>query len=115
MIIADENVSQELIDHILEIGYEVYSIREHHQGISDRKVIETAKSKNGFIITEDKDFGELIFSYGITDCSVIFLRYDKKDIEQIKNNIIKTLESNYRNRGHFFITITREKIRIRKI
>ncbi len=29
--------------------------------------------------------------------------------------MIKTLESYYRNRGHFFITITKDKIRIRKI
>jgi len=45
--------------------YLVYSIREHHQGINDRMVVETVKSKNGLLITEDKDFGELIFSHGI--------------------------------------------------
>lgn len=115
MITADENVGQDLIDQLVELGYEVYSIREHLPGISDRKVIETVKSKKGFLITEDKDFGELIFSHGIRDCSVIFLRYNKQDIEQINKNIIKTLESYYWNRGHFFITITKDKIRIRKI
>jgi predicted nuclease of predicted toxin-antitoxin system len=56
----------------VELGHEVYSIREHQQGISDRMVIETVKLKKGFLITEDKDFGELIFSHGIRDCSVIF-------------------------------------------
>lgn len=115
MITADENVGQDLINELVELGYEVYSIREHQPGISDRMVIETVKSKKGFLLTEDKDFGELIFSHGIRDCSVIFLRYNKQDIEQINKNIIKTLESYYRNKGHFFITITKDKIRIRKI
>ena len=115
MIIADENVGKNLINHLVENGYEVYSIREHQQGISDKMVIDTAKSKKGFLITEDKDFGELIFFYDIRDCSVIFLRYEKKDVEQIKRNIIKTLEFYFRDQGHFFITITKDKIRIRKI
>ena len=115
MITADENVGQELIDQLLELGYEVYSIRKHQPGISDRMVIETVKLKKGFLLTEDKDFGELIFSHGIRDCSVIFLRYNKQDIEQINRNVIKTLDSYYRNLGNFFITITKDKIRIRKI
>lgn len=74
MIIIDENVGQELINQLVGFGYEVYSIREHQQGISDNLVIEIAKLKKGVLITEDKDFGELIFSHDIKDCSVIFLR-----------------------------------------
>ncbi|WP_394351629.1 DUF5615 family PIN-like protein [Lunatibacter salilacus] len=97
------------------IGYEVYSIREHQQGISDNLVIEIVKRKKVLLITEDKDFGELIFSHGIKDCSVIFLRYNKQDLDQIKKNIFWTLESYYKNQSHVFITITKEKIRIRQI
>lgn len=74
MIIIDENVGQELINQLVGFGHEVYSIREHQQGISDNLVIEIAKLKKGVLITEDKDFGELIFSHDIKDCSVIFLR-----------------------------------------
>jgi predicted nuclease of predicted toxin-antitoxin system len=43
-------------------GLEYYSIRENCAGITDKEVIEVAKSKKGLIVTEDKDFGELIFS-----------------------------------------------------
>jgi predicted nuclease of predicted toxin-antitoxin system len=115
MIIIDENVGQELIDQLVSIGYEVYSIREHQQGISDKMVIETVKQKKGILITEDKDFGELIFSHGFRDCSVIFLRYNKQELDQVKKNVFKTLEAYYNNQGHYFITITKEKIRIREI
>lgn len=54
MIVADENVGKELIDHLVELEYEVFSIREHLQRVSDRIVIETVKSKKGFLLTEDK-------------------------------------------------------------
>jgi len=115
MIIVDENISKDLIDFLSKNGYSLYSIREHQQGINDRMVIETVKLKNGFLITEDKDFGELIFSHGIRECSIIFLRYDKQDSEQIKQNLLISLNTYYQIKEHCFITITKNKIRVRKI
>lgn len=50
MIIADENVSQDLINFLVEKNYAVYSIREHHQGVDDRKIIDIIKSKKGILI-----------------------------------------------------------------
>lgn len=115
MIIIDENVDQVLVDRLASKKYKIIPIREYKPGISDREVIELAKLKKGLVITEDKNFGELVFSYDIKDCSVIFLRYDKIDYDHIEKNILKLLEVYYENPGHFFITITKRKIRIRKI
>lgn len=115
MIIIDENVDQILIGRLTDKNYKIISIKEYKRGISDREVIELAKLEKGLIITEDKDFGELVFSHGIKDCSVIFLRYNKMDFDLIENNILKVLEEYYENPGHYFITITKRKIRIRKI
>ncbi len=116
MIIIDENVDQILVDKLLASkNYKIISIKESKRGISDREVIELAKSKKGLIITEDKDFGELVFSHNIKDCSVIFLRYDKIDYGQIEKNILKVLDNYYNNPCHYFITITKNKIRVRKI
>ena len=115
MIIFDENVDQRIIDQIDKCRYEIISIKNVNPGISDREVIKFAKSKKGLIITEDKDFGELIFSYNIKECSVIFLRYNKIDLNKIEKNISKVLENFYQKPEHFFITITSDKIRIRKI
>jgi predicted nuclease of predicted toxin-antitoxin system len=115
MIIIDENVDQLLIDLLDTRGFDIYLIREHNPGITDREVIEIAKSKEGLIITEDKDFGELVFSYNIKNCSVILLRYDKDDYAEIANNLKKALSDFYDKPVHFFITITRKKIRIKKL
>lgn len=65
MIIIDENVDQVLIDRLDTDNFETFSIRQHQPGISDREIINIAKKKKGLIITEDKDFGELVFSYNI--------------------------------------------------
>ena len=91
------------------------SIRETHPGITDQKIIKIAKSHKGLIITEDKDFGELIFSYNLRGCSVMLLRYGKSDFEQVEKNVFKALEYYEKNPNHYFMTITSSKIRVRKI
>lgn len=115
MIIFDENVDQFFIKQLKKKNYDFISIRELHPGISDNEVIEITKSYKGLLITEDKDFGELVFSHNISDCSVILLRYNKQDYEKISNNIIDVLEKYYQKPNHYFIAITKNKIRIRKI
>ena len=63
MIIVDENVDQVLIEQLDLQNYDLLLIREYNPGLSDKEVIQLAKEKKGIIITEDKDFGELVFSH----------------------------------------------------
>lgn len=113
MIIADENIDQWLIDEVIKAGFEVYSIREKHAGISDEEVIQLAISKNAALLTEDKDFGELVFSYGIQACSVIFIRYSKTERKIIVQNIVRVLKHAAKQNKHAFYTITAQKVRAR--
>ena len=80
MIVADENIDQTLIDFLRRRDFEVYSIRENHAGISDAEVIQIVMSKKGVLLTEDKDFGELVFAHGIIGVAVVFLRFHKTEI-----------------------------------
>ena len=68
MIIVDENVDQVLIEQLDSQNYDLLLIREYNPGLSDKEVIKLAKEKKSIIITEDKDFGELVFSHDVKDC-----------------------------------------------
>ncbi len=115
MIIFDENIEVHWIQLIKETQWEYFSIRENCRGISDKEVIEIAKLKKGLIVTEDKDFGELVFSYGIENVSVLFMRYDQPQYEQIEHHFLKCIEDYLKNPCLCFITISKNKIRIRKM
>jgi predicted nuclease of predicted toxin-antitoxin system len=77
--------------------------------------IHFRKSYNGIVITEAKDFGELVFLNDIRSTSIILLRYNNNDIPQIVKNILKTLNHYKTHPGRFFTTITAKKIRIQEI
>ena len=89
MIIADENLHQHFIDCLLANDYEVFLIREELSGISDYEVAAFVQYKQGIVITEDKDFGELVFAHNIRGISVVFLRYDKTDLEHVTRSLLR--------------------------
>jgi predicted nuclease of predicted toxin-antitoxin system len=83
MILADENINAIIIEAIRDTGIEVYSIDELHEGIKDEKVIDLSRSPRRIILTEDKDFGEWVFAHGVKDISVILLRYQFPETNQM--------------------------------
>jgi predicted nuclease of predicted toxin-antitoxin system len=75
MFLANENFPRPSILFLREHGYNVLSIQEAHQGISDNEVMLIAKEQNLIILTFDRDYGELIFRYAIENPpSVVYFR-----------------------------------------
>lgn len=115
MIIADENIEQYWIALLRNRGYEVLSIREQLPGISDEEVAAIAQDMGGLLLTEDKDFGELVFAHGIKGLSVIFLRYDQPNYSRIEKAVLELISGYYQSTQNYFITVTERTVRIRSI
>jgi predicted nuclease of predicted toxin-antitoxin system len=77
--------------------------------------LDVVKNLRGLLITEDKDFGELVFSHGIEGVSVILMRYDQPQYVLIEADVLKCLEDYFSDPVTCFITITKNKIRRRRI
>ena len=112
MIILDENIDAQLIDTLRNLNYHVYSIREESPGISDREIVQLVKSSKGLLITEDKDFGELVFAHQMHQMSVVYLKFDRADYRQIEEALLKVINDYYDTSRNFFITIDKKKIRV---
>ena len=117
-ILADENLNGKLVAALRNDGHEVTWIREAYRGIPDIEVIRLAKENNQILITEDKDFGEWVFAHGITHITIIFLRYSKEEFDLTLENVRFVLGNfipEITQSTYEFITVTRNKIRRRKI
>ena len=58
--LADENVSHLVIKRLRADGFEVISISETRPGVPDKDVLGAADAEGCILITEDRDFGELV-------------------------------------------------------
>lgn len=59
--IVDECTSPSVARYLISLGFDVYSLSDTSPGWKDEQVLQKANEESRILITNDKDFGELIF------------------------------------------------------
>jgi predicted nuclease of predicted toxin-antitoxin system len=77
--LADECCDLSMVIRLRENGHDVVFIPEMTPGITDSEVLEMALQEKRVVITEDKDFGELIYRLGKPAFGVVLLRFHPLD------------------------------------
>ncbi len=73
--LIDESCDAVFLRALREAGWNVLSVSERCPGEADSEVIALACRDTRILVTEDKDFGQLVFASGRGHCGVILLRY----------------------------------------
>ena len=82
-------------------------------GSSDEIILKWAHKNNRIIITNDKDFGELIYRQGLLHSGVILLRLEE-DAPEKRFEVIKKVLLRFEGKlKEKFIVATEKKIRLR--
>ena len=92
----------------------VTSVRESASGISDEEVIDLAVKNDWILVTQDKDFGEWVFSHHKEGLTVLFLRFTFGEHRDIADSVMQFLSSTKPERP-YFATITTKKVRVRRL
>jgi predicted nuclease of predicted toxin-antitoxin system len=74
-LVADENCDFSVVVDLRLAGHDVVAICEHMSGSDDETVIEFARIERRLLVTEDKDFGQLVFATAKESSGVILIRY----------------------------------------
>lgn len=113
MIIADENISYKLIQALRYKGFSVYSIFEQLRGASDHEIAQLSLNPPRIILTEDSDFGRMVFESNVKVTGVVFLRFQihEKNV-MIEKVLLFFEEYSLDNLTKKFATITPNKTRI---
>src|SRR3954452_2708209 len=72
--LADECVAASLITFLREGGHDVLYVAETAGGLSDTDVIALALRENRIMLTDDKDFGDLVFRRRQAVSGVVLMR-----------------------------------------
>lgn len=113
--LADECCDTRLISSLREAGYDVLYVPEQMAGASDDAVLFKAYEEGRILLTEDKDFGELVYRFKKPSRGIILLRIDISE-RQLKWPRVKRLLKDYGDRlkGNF-VVIESEKYRFRSL
>ena len=113
--IVDESTGDRIAELLRNEGFDVVSVISQMRGTDDLSIIQTAIIEERIIVTNDKDFGELVFHQNLKPRGVLFLRLEDestvnklKVVRTILRQYLKILEGN-------FVVVTERKIRKRPI
>ncbi len=112
-ILADESIDHPIVLRLREVGYSVLSIAEMSPGIADDEVLNIANQHNALLITDDKDFGELIFRLNRISNGVVLLRLQGLSLPTKADAVNAAIDKYLTEMTNAFTVITPGTVRIR--
>ena len=112
--LADENISNKVVNALRSKGIDVVSIKEIASSLSDESELETANAQNRILITFDTDFAELVFKRKLKTKGVILLKFVPKSSQHTLETIANVLATQAKIEGHFLI-IKEKRIRVLRL
>ena len=109
--LVDESSGRALANLLKSAGYDVLFSRDVLPAADDEKLLEFAEAEKRVLISDDRDFGELILRFNKPAGGVIFLRTLTTDPEkrfEMMKNILDKAEG-------MFIVVREGRIRIKKL
>jgi len=111
-IVADESVDFRIVIQLRRLGLTVYSIAEQQPSLRDEQVLAIANENDALLITEDKDFGELVFRLQLPHRGILLIRI--AEAEQKIASVVRTIIKYYTDLLNKFSVINDNKLRIKE-
>lgn len=91
--IADENLGVRVPQYLKNLGFNITWVKKVAPGKPDIQILDIANKEKRVLITQDKDFGELVFKEKIATYGVVLLRLKDESVKNKKKVLLKLLHS----------------------
>jgi predicted nuclease of predicted toxin-antitoxin system len=111
--IVDESSGTAVVAYLRSLGHNVLAVAETMPQANDSDILVRAVSEGRILVTNDKDFGDLVFRSGQAHQGVVLLRlHDESPAHRVR--VVKSLleQHGHRLAGHFSVA-TEAGVRIR--
>ena len=112
--LVDESRGPAVARWFVEQGHDVVSVYSQMRGANDDHVIQFAIEQERILITNDKDFGDLIFRQTRIHKGVILLRLEDERTENKIRALERLLGDFSTQIGENFVVVGKKGIRISK-
>lgn len=110
--LVDECTGPAVAKWLRSLRHDVFSAYDETRGLDDDRIIEKANLENYILITNDKDFGEIIFRMRKPHKGVILLRLEDERSENKIAVLRRVLELHSDRLANNFVIVTEKTIRI---
>ncbi len=110
--LADESCDFAVVRSLRDAGHDVVAVAEVLRGASDEKVIDFAASERRILITEDKDFGQLVFAAARASSGVVFVRFPVAARNSLAATVLELVSSREETLYSCFVVVEPGRIRV---
>lgn len=113
--VADECCDALLVAGLRGDGHDVVYIQEVSPGCDDDAVLHLAASQQRILLTEDKDFGELVVRLKLPAYGIVLLRLDPSNPDAKLNRLREVLSQDAARLPGSLVVIDETKARFRPL
>jgi predicted nuclease of predicted toxin-antitoxin system len=110
--LADESCDFVVVRALRAAGHDVRAVAEVDLGATDDVVLEIASREQRVLLTEDKDFGQLVFAAGTSTRGVVFIRYPATARFLLPQVVVDLVNTEQERRAGAFVVVHPSRIRI---
>jgi predicted nuclease of predicted toxin-antitoxin system len=110
--LADESCDFAVVRALRAAGHDVVAVAEKTSGSGDSDVIEFARRDDRVLLTEDKDFGQLVFSALAGSAGVVLIRYPTNVRDRLAGDVVRLAERSATRLQGAFVTLSPGRVRI---
>jgi len=114
ILLADESVDRLIVDRLRQDGHDTTYVAELAPGITDDQVLQEANTRHALLLTEDKDFGELVYRLGRVHAGVVLIRLAGLPSISKAETVAKVFQDHSTELPSSFSVISPGAVRIRK-
>jgi predicted nuclease of predicted toxin-antitoxin system len=113
--LLDANVEYRLATHLLSLEHDVKTIAgDYPSALEDTEVLSIAVKEKRILLTNDRDYGELIFRQQLPHHGILYFRLKySKDIS-MKLQLLDTVLDEYKDHLQDYLVVTPNGVKIRK-
>ncbi len=104
-----------IVDELKKLGYDIIWIAEENPSLDDISIFKIAQKENRILLTNDKDFGDIVFRQKLVSSGIILFRIKGQDTREKIKLLTKVLVSHKDRISKHFVVITKEKFRFTPI
>ena len=110
--LADESCDFAIVRILRVNGYDVIAVAEYMQRSVDDELIAQAHQENRILLTEDKDFGWLVFVSHVDSAGVVLVRFPGNARQTLSSTVLRLVQEHPNELSGAFVVIEPGRTRI---
>ena len=112
--LADESCDAAVVRALRAAGHDVHAVADVARGATDEAVLTLATADRRVLLTEDKDFGQLVFA-GAASAGVMLIRFPSDARSRVADAVLQVIAAHKEELLNAFVSVAPGSVRVLRL